>query len=173
MDLVVATRPVRPDDLRRFLRLWPRLSPETRYRRFHAPVDRLPMTAVRRLVHVDHALREAVVAVVGDEVVGVARYDRSPDDPATAELAVVVEDGWQGVGLGRQLLRDVSELAARAGVRRLTATVQADNDRVLGLVRHLLPGAAVEPDGDVCTVSAPVAGPSRTCTTPEPALPVG
>ncbi len=169
MDLVVATRPVRPDDLRRFLRLWPRLSPETRYRRFHAPVDRLPMAAVRRLVQVDHRLREAVVAVVGDEVVGVARYDRSPDDPATADVAVVVEDGWQGVGLGRQLLRDASALAARAGVRRLTATVQADNDRVVGLVRRLLPDATVEEDAGVLLVSSPIS-PS---TSPLPATVAG
>ncbi len=169
MDLVVATRPVRPDDLLRFLRLWPRLSPETRYRRFHAPVDRLPMAAVRRLVSVDHELREAVVAVVGDEVVGVARYDRSPDDPGTAEFAVVVEDGWQGVGLGRQLLRDASELAARSGVRRLTATVQPDNAAVLGLVRRLLPCATVECDAGVLTVSSPISA----SPTPVPAAVAG
>ena len=156
MDMPVATRPVRDDDLSRFLRLWPRLSPETRYRRFHAPVHHLPMSDVRRLVHVDHDLREAVVAVVGGEVVGVARYDRSPADPATAEFAVVVEDGWQGFGLGRQLLGDVVDLAARRGVRRLSATVQADNHRVVGLIRRLLPAATVEADGDVCTVSAPI-----------------
>src|SRR3954466_3280917 len=35
-DIAVATRPVRDDDLGRFLRLWPRLSAETRYRRFHS-----------------------------------------------------------------------------------------------------------------------------------------
>ncbi|MGY1770913.1 N-acetyltransferase family protein [Blastococcus sp. SYSU D00813] len=160
MDLTVTTRPVQPDDLARFLRLWPRLSAETRYRRFHAPVHRLPMADVRRLVHVDHHLREAVVAVVGGEVVGVARYDRSPADPGTAEFAVVVEDGWQGVGLGRQLLRDVLDRAARSGVRRFTATVQEDNLRTLALVRRLLPGATVEPDAGVLTVRSPV--PSRS-----------
>ena len=156
MDLTVDTRPVQPDDLGRFVRLWARLSPETRYRRFHAPVDRLPMTAVRRLVLVDHDLREAVVAVVGGEVVGVARYDRSPADPASAEFAVVVEDGWQGVGVGRQLLRDVLDRAARSGVRRVTATVQPDNERVVRLVRRLLPRATVELDGGVLTVSSPL-----------------
>ena len=78
--------------------------PDTVYRRFHAPLHGLPPEAVDRLVTVDHDLREAVVGLVGGEVVGVARYDRSPDDPATAEFAIVVEDGWQGVGLGRQLL---------------------------------------------------------------------
>lgn len=81
MDITVATRPVRPEDATLFCRLWGRLSPETVYRRFHAPLRRPPVPAAR-LVEVDHDLREAVVAVVGDDVVGVARYDRSPPTPA-------------------------------------------------------------------------------------------
>src|SRR4051812_27149498 len=92
MDITVATRPVRPADQTLFCRLWERLSPETVYRRFHAPVHTLPEESVRRLVTVDHDLREAVVAVVGGEVVGIARYDRRLDDPSIAEIAVLVED---------------------------------------------------------------------------------
>jgi GNAT superfamily N-acetyltransferase len=152
MDLAIATRPVQPDDGERFRRLWPRLSRETIYRRFHAPVRRIPAETVRRLVEVDHDLREAVVAVVGGEVVGVARYDRSPSDPATAEFAIVVEDAWQGFGLGRQLLGELAALAAARGVEVFTATVQPDNDRVLGLIRRVLPDSTVTPDDDVLAV---------------------
>ena len=168
MDVPVDTRPVRPDDLARFLRLWPRLSPETRYRRFHAPVHRMPLSAVRHLVGVDHDSREAVVAVVGGEVVGVARYDRSPADASTAEFAVVVADDWQGVGLGRQLLRDVTALAAGRGVRQLVATVQPDNSRVLRLVQRLLPAATFDDDDDdvVLTVRSPI---GASVPTPAPA----
>ena len=158
MDIAVATRPVQDDDLDRFLRLWPRLSPETRYRRFHSPVHRLPMDLVHRLVEVDHADREAVVAVVGGEVVGVARYDRSPTDPTEAEFAVVVEDDWQNVGLGRQLLGELTRLAARRGVRTLTATVQADNDRMVWLIRRLIPNAGFSIDNGVYTVRGSVGG---------------
>ena len=70
MDIAVATRPVRPTDQTLFCRLWGRLSRESVYRRFHAPVRTLPEESVRRLVTVDHDLREAVVAVVGGEVIG-------------------------------------------------------------------------------------------------------
>ena len=157
MDLEVLTRHVRPDAAPRFVRLWPRLSAETRYRRFHAPVHRFPMSFVRRLVVVDHDLREAVVAEIGGEVVGVARYDRLPGDPATAELAVVVEDAWQGVGLGRQLLTELLRLAAERGVRTLTATVQADNERMLGMLRRLLPSARLVAEDGVHAVTAAVA----------------
>jgi GNAT superfamily N-acetyltransferase len=159
MDLAIATRPVRPDDEELFRRLWPRLSRETVYRRFHAPVRRIPADTVRRLVEVDHDLREAVVAVVGGEVVGVARYDRSPADPATAEFAIVVEDAWQGFGLGRQLLGELAALAAARGVEVLTATVQPDNDRVLGLIRRVLPDSTVTPDDDVLAVRSVLAAP--------------
>jgi GNAT superfamily N-acetyltransferase len=158
MDVTMATRPVRADDDARLVRMWPRMSPDTVYRRFHSPLRGLPRATVRHLVEVDHDLREAVVAEVGDEVVGVARYDRSPADPATAEVAVVVEDGWQGVGVGRQLLRELFELAGRRGVATLAADVQVDNDRVVGLVRRLLPDAHLTPADGVYAVAAAVPG---------------
>jgi GNAT superfamily N-acetyltransferase len=156
MDLAIATRPIRPDDDERFRRLWPRLSRDTVYRRFHAPLHRLPVEAVRRLVEVDHHLREAVVAVVGGEVIGVARYDRSPAHPDTAEFAIVVEDAWQRVGVGRQLLVELMALAGERGVRELTATVQPDNHRVISLIRRLLPDSTFTPDDDVLAVRSPL-----------------
>ena len=157
MDLTITTRQVRPDDDVRFRRLWPRLSRETVYRRFHAPLHHIPAETVRHLVQVDHHLREAIVADIGGEVVGVARYDRSPSDPATAEFAIVVEDAWQGLGVGRQLLVELMGLARERGVEVFTATVQPDNDRVLGLVRRLLPHSSVTPDDDVLVVRSSLA----------------
>ena len=166
MDIALATRPVQPTDRTLFRRLWPRLSPDTVYRRFHAPLPGLPPETVERLVTVDHDLREAVVGLVGGEVVGVARYDRSPEDPTTADFAILVEDAWQGVGLGRQLLIELIDLAASRGVRTLTATVQRDNDRVIALIRRLLPGSTFTPEDDVFGVvshlpRAPALRPAR------------
>jgi GNAT superfamily N-acetyltransferase len=152
MELAIPTRPIQPDDEARFYRLWPRLSRESVYRRFHSPVHRLPADTVRRLVQVDHDLREAVVADIGGEVVGVARYDRAPTDPTTAEFAILVEDAWQNLGVGRQLLTQLIQLARDRGIAVLTATVQPDNERVLGLIRRLLPSSSVARDDDVLIV---------------------
>jgi len=158
MDIAVLTRPVVPEDEVRLYRLWPRLSADAVYRRFHSPVRWLPPDLVHRFVDVDHDRREAVVAVVGDEVVGIARYDRAPDDDSRAEFAVLVEDAWQGHGLGRQLLGEVLELAARRGVRTATASVQADNERTVALLRRLLPGSRFVVDSAVYSVTGPIRG---------------
>lgn len=152
MDIAVATRTVQPEDDALFRRLWPRLSRDTVYRRFHSPLHALPAETVRRLVTVDHDRREAVAAIVGGEIVGVARYDRSPEDPTSAEFAILVEDAWQGMGLGRQLLTELIDLAADRGVTTLTATVQRDNERVIGLIRRLLPRSTFTGDSDVLDV---------------------
>jgi RimJ/RimL family protein N-acetyltransferase len=119
-----------------------RLSPETLYRRFHSPITRPEQAQPQRLLDVDHHDREAVVAVVGGEIVGVARYARRPGAD-TAEVAVVVADSWQRQGLATRMLTVLAELAQAAGVRRFTLEMQADNRPVLRLVRRMYPEAAL------------------------------
>ena len=52
----------------------------------------------------------------------------------TAELGLVVLDQWQGLGLGRILLRQILAVAARNGITRFTADILADNRRMLHLL---------------------------------------
>jgi hypothetical protein len=50
----------------------------------------------------------------------------------------------------------VTQLAAERGVRTFTATVQADNDRVVGLIRRILPGSTFTADEDGYAVESPL-----------------
>ena len=131
-----------PTDEMQLRRFFYRLSPETLYRRFHSPITRPEQAQPKRLLDVDHHDREAVVAVVGGEIVGVARYARRPGADV-AEVAVVVADSWQRQGLATRMLSVLAELAQAAGVRRFTLEMQADNRPVLRLVRRLYPEAAL------------------------------
>jgi GNAT superfamily N-acetyltransferase len=54
---------------------------------------------------------------------------------AEAEIAFAVVDEWQGKGVGRALLRELSALARREGIERFRANVVAGNDAALALVR--------------------------------------
>jgi len=119
-------------------RLFFRLSPETVYRRFHSPITRPEQAHPERLLDLDHHDREAVVAVVDGEIVGVARYARWPGTDR-ADLAVVVADDWHRQGLATRMLSALAERADQSGIRAFTASVQGDNEPTLGLLRRFRP----------------------------------
>ena len=136
----VLLRPAAPADAERLRRMFYRLSPGTRQRWFFVPAPCSPWWAayLARLAEVDGRNQWAVVAAVGDEVVGIARYDRLQAGDE-AELAILIEDTWQARGLGRRLL---ARLIAEAGRRRIgafTATVLGDNRPALRLLAALFP----------------------------------
>ena len=171
MDIAVATRPVQPDDGRACTACWPRLSPDTVYRRFHSPIRGLP----RRdgAPPGDRRPRPARGGGRGRRRRGGRRGPLRPlpRDPSTAEVAVLVEDAWQGVGLGRQLLSELIDLARRRGVRTVTATVQPTTTAWSGSIRRLFPGSTMTVDAAVYEIREPAAGPSAG--TPEPPATAG
>jgi RimJ/RimL family protein N-acetyltransferase len=137
-----------PSDGEALRRLFYRLSPETVYRRFHSPVVYPDQTQPQRLLDIDHHDREAVVAVVDGEIVGVARYARQRGSNA-AELAVVVADEWHRQGLATRMLTALAQLARAASVERFTATVQPDNPPALALLRRFHASAGTLIQGQI------------------------
>lgn len=151
-------RPIRSEDADALGRLFERLSPQTVYRRFHQPVARARPSTLAYLAGVDHHDRDALVAEVEGEIVGVARYDRLHKGPRDeAEVAIVVEDAWQRHGLGRRLLAELAPLAAGRGVHAFTAALLGENHAALGLLRALAPAAAVRPDHGELVARIPIA----------------
>ena len=135
-------RAIRPDDDVRLERLFYRLSPQSLYLRFFTPMARPNAALIKHLVNVDYVDRLALVAVVDDEVVGVARYDRTAAvappqlraDPGEAEAAVIVEDAWQVRGIATRLLWRLSAAAIARGVHTFTASVLGSNRKMMRLL---------------------------------------
>ncbi|MCW2600837.1 MAG: CoA-binding domain protein [Frankiales bacterium] len=130
----VHLRPISPDDADRLRAMHSRLSPDTVYMRFFSMVRTLPAREVERFTHVDHDDRVAFIALLRDEMVAVARYDRSPGT-ADAEVAVVVEDAHQGRGLGPLLLEHLAAAGEERGIERFVANVLPANRRMLEVFR--------------------------------------
>jgi len=100
-------------------------------------MQRLPPDWAHLLANVDYQRRLALLAELGPreapELIGVARYEPT-ERPDTAEIAFVIQDGWQNRGLGRIMLAELLAAAEARGVRRFRAYVLASNVRMLDLL---------------------------------------
>jgi RimJ/RimL family protein N-acetyltransferase len=133
----LALRPIRADDEPRLVALYARLSRHTAYQRFFTVMKRLAPDWAHFLANVDYRRRLALVVEHGPtaELIAVARYE-SLDEPGTAEIAFVVQDGWQNRGLGTLLLGDLLAAAGTRGLDRFRAYVLSENRRMLDLLHR-------------------------------------
>jgi GNAT superfamily N-acetyltransferase len=136
----VRIRPASPADLDALRAFFAALSPQTLRLRFLFPLRELPESMLRAFIRTDDRTRVAFVAeprgAAAAEPAGLiaeARYIRIGDSDS-AELALVVADGWRRVGLGTLLMRALLQHARNAGVRRLCGDALAENTPILGLV---------------------------------------
>jgi len=113
-----------------------RLSSRTVYERFFSSRRLLPEEA-HAFANIDYRERMAVVAEVDTgqepELIGVARYGPS-DEETFADIGLVVEDGWQGLGLGPILLDEILRAGEQQGICRFSADVLTENRRALRLL---------------------------------------
>ncbi len=134
----VRLRPIRPEDAPRLQAFHSRLSPNTIYLRWLAAHPVLSAAEAAQLSEVDTLTRMAYIAVTGEagseQIVGVARYGLV--EPGEAEAAVVVEDAYQGRGLGTALLGRLMEYAKAQGVRIWLAEINAENARMMRFINR-------------------------------------
>jgi succinyl-CoA synthetase alpha subunit/GNAT superfamily N-acetyltransferase len=122
----VHIRPITPEDGDRLVDLHSRLSDRTIYYRFFTPRPRLTPREIQRFTTVDYDDRVALVALLDDHLVAVARYDRVPGT-TEAEVAFVVADEHQGRGVGTLLLEHLAAAARERHVTRFFAETLPDN----------------------------------------------
>jgi len=145
---ILTLRLIHPADAPLLEELFYRLSPESRWRRFHGLTDGIPPERITEqaciMTNVDNRTMEgAVVAVVREgereHIIGVVRLARPPGQPdaAEAEAAVVVLDEYQGQGVGSALLQHMLQLARQMHVKRILAVFQPDNTGAIRLFRAL------------------------------------
>ena len=120
-------------------RLHARCSERTIHLRFFGSMKELSDRKARYFASTDGVDHLGLVALDPEdpgEVVAVVRYAREPGDDR-AEYAALVEDRWQGRGVGAELTRRLIEAAKGNGVRRFYALVMGGNERMLNVLRHL------------------------------------
>jgi GNAT superfamily N-acetyltransferase len=127
---VVHLRPIRPDDGASLVGFHSGLSARSVYRRFFSAHPVLSDAEVTRFTHVDYLDRLALVALDGDRLVAVGRYERRPGTDE-AEVAFVVADEYQHHGIGTLLLEHLADAAWNRGITEFAAETLSENHDML------------------------------------------
>ncbi|MCL4858370.1 MAG: GNAT family N-acetyltransferase [Caldilineaceae bacterium] len=138
----LSIRPAQPSDTPLIAAMHERLSPTTLYLRYLRPYRPSP-EEIEQMCRLSPTQGAAAVAVVErpsvaapPQVVGFAYYLVDAATNSAGEPAFLVEDRFQGYGLGRLLFQQLSRLALAQGLLRWRLLVEAGNERMLRLIRH-------------------------------------
>jgi GNAT superfamily N-acetyltransferase len=147
----VLVRPIRAGDAPAVQAFFRGLSAYTRYLRFFITLPELTPALLAHIVDVDYRRRMTLAAFARADddrrLIGIAQYVVAAEaQPFQADAALVLDDRWQGRGLGRLLLLLLADAAGDTGVVEFGADVLAENRAMLSLARAS--GFAVEPHAD-------------------------
>lgn len=167
LGTTVRVRPIRVDDGARLLQFHRQLSPGSVYRRHFFMHLELSEGEVEHFTRVDYVDRLALVVEDSGELIAVGRYDRTPET-TEAEVAFVVADAHQHLGIGSMLLAHLADAARPVGITTFVASTLADNRAMVDLFLHSGFGVTTETSYGVVSVTMAI-GPDVTQAAGPPA----
>lgn len=132
----VAVRSAGMDDVELIHEMHERLSTDSVYYRYLGPFK--PTT--KDLIHqcsLDGGPGFALIATVKEpheKIVAIACYRGEAQNPASAEPAILVEDAYQGRGLGKRFFLALCDQAARRGVKVFESYAHPNNQAVMHMI---------------------------------------
>jgi len=155
----VTIRPIRPEDEPLLIKLHQTLSDRTVYMRYFQPLKLSQRTAHERLTRICFIDYDREMALVVEhktkngapEIIAIGRLSklRGRDE---AELAVLVDDRYQHLGMGTELYRRLIAVARDEKVERVVSTILSENLDMQAICREL--GFRLETDMEDGTVRA-------------------
>ena len=132
---LVHIRPVQEGDRKALLALNERASDQSIFYRFFTLSRHAADDYVERLLRPASIEHQALVALVDDELVGVAAFERL--SRTSAEIALLVDDDDQHEGIGTLLIEHLAGIARRHRIQRFVAEVLAENAAMIRVIRNL------------------------------------
>lgn len=132
-------RAVRRQDEDNLLKLFYRLSGKAVNLRFHNILFKVSRDEAQRFSVVDYDDSFALVATTGEgpeeKIIAVGRYVRLARRDA-AEVIFVVDDAYQGKGVGTHLIDQLANAAQKKGIKAFEAEVMAENTEMMEVFEH-------------------------------------
>ena len=137
-DLKVRFRAIRPSDEEGMRHLFYRFSDEAVYYRYFKSVSSMPHAKMQEYVNVDWNQVMSIVGLVGEEgkglIIAEARFIKIPGSPL-AEVAFVVDEKYQRLGIAFFLYKMLIRLAKERGIKGFTAEVLFSNLGIMKVFR--------------------------------------
>jgi RimJ/RimL family protein N-acetyltransferase len=156
---VVTIRAIRPEDKDKLASAFKNLDRESVYTRFFRYVKELTDQDLRRATEIDFDREVALVVTtnLGDEeiVIGTGRYVvyEEADSGRSAEVAFIVREDYQGLGIASRLLRHLVQIGRQQNVSRFTADVLSGNRAMLRVIAGSGLPIKQQPDGTLVHVT--------------------
>ena len=137
--LAVTVRHLRTDDRERIAKAVRELDRESIYARLFSYRNELTEAGLDRIMRFDPESEVALVVTtrVGDDdnVIGAGRYlvSRADREQRSAEVAFMVEEDYQGLGIAGRLLRHLAQIARERGITTLDADILTENKSMLAV----------------------------------------
>ena len=148
-------RGLEPDDHGALRAMFDRLSPDSKYRRFLSPAASFDV-ALRNVLDLDYVHRDAIVASLHGEIIGLGECHAFRRSPTDVEVAVTVDDAFHRRGIGSELLDLMIARAAFHGATNVHASVLAENRPMLAMLYKIAPNAHKELDRGVVDLVFPL-----------------
>jgi acetyltransferase len=156
----IVTRPIRPEDEPMVIDFHKQLSEATVYLRyFQTPTLRYRTSheRLRRVCFIDYEREMALIALRAteggkNEILGIGRMIKSHGSNE-AEIAVVIADRYQRLGIGTQLAGLLVRIAADERIDHLRAYMLPQNAAMQAVVRHLGFSLAADSDSQLITAT--------------------
>jgi GNAT superfamily N-acetyltransferase len=162
--LPVTIRHLRADDRERLRTAVGQLTPETIYTRLFSHRTTVTEAGLDRIMRTDPAGEVMLVVTTGagekETIIGGGRFIASKGEGSgcTAEVAFVVEEDYQGLGIASRILRHLAAIARGAGIAAFEADVLTENKSMLAVfARSGLP-VTKRLEGGTVHVTLPLAG---------------
>jgi acyl-CoA synthetase (NDP forming)/GNAT superfamily N-acetyltransferase len=126
----VEIRHARPQDVDAVREMHAAMSPDNMYLRFFSTSRHMAEREARRVCREPGPDHEALLAWLGERLVGVATYEGA-GRPGVAEIAFAVPDDMHHRGIATLLLEHLVSLARRRELRAFTAQTLAENAAML------------------------------------------
>jgi len=136
----VLLRPIKPEDEPMWLEMFQSLSEESIRYRFFQMLKDTPHEVRVRYCNIDYDREIALVAEMVEngkrKILGVSRLSIESDEKS-GEMAFLVSDYWQGLGLGTKMVDYVLDIAKEKGIDKVNAIILQDNYRALSLTKKM------------------------------------